>query len=103
MILSNRKQRNALVENLRKISDIASPKYRGVVIAKDLTPEQRAIRKEKRNQATKVNNVDAKSSDFRKMDKETRTNNTNVKHLYEEVQYMEIHNPFEETTIVKDS
>ena len=33
----------------------------------------------------------------------TITNNTNVKDLFEEVQDMEIHNPFEETTIVKDS
>ena len=37
------------------------------------------------------------------MDKETRTNNTSVKDLYEEVQDMERHNPFEETTKVKDS
>lgn len=47
VILANRLQRKFILDNVKKLKDIAHEKYRRVVITRDLTIEQRKERKDK--------------------------------------------------------
>ncbi|XP_053400860.1 uncharacterized protein LOC128557491 [Mercenaria mercenaria] len=49
VILEDRKQRKSLLENSKNISEKVEPKFKDVVIFKDLTPEQRIKKSKKKS------------------------------------------------------